>query len=302
VLCLRARKNAENNQPHADQVVAAFPSACIFVHLRLPLYSNSEDGLRVIADMPTPPDEIAPGYRFNAELSPGTYRCVGPDGRLWVLKRLDDDCLHAGGLHPAIRDRLARVRELPHARVATLAAVVRGTDGPYLVWAFVQGQPIDPARLSADRFPAVARGLASAVETLHARGLVHGSLTAGNVILSPAGDVWLTHLSPYLWDDPADDVRAVLDLLRPAADGLSLPLPDLADGVPTQPLRELAAGGPSRPPPAERDGPRHARRSLLGAAAVAVLAIAAAGFIARWAARSAAHADPATSRPEVRQP
>ena len=155
-------------------------------------------------------DEIAPGYRSEVELSPGTQRCVDPTGRRWVLKRVPDDCLYAGGLHPAIRERLARVRELAHARVATLAGVVRGHgDAAWLVWRFVDGVSLDRAEAS----PAVASRLAGAVRTLHARGLVHGAITAGNVIVTPAGDVWLTHLSPYLWDDPAVDSAAAAELL-----------------------------------------------------------------------------------------
>jgi len=237
--------------------------------------------------MPTGADEIAPGYRSEAELSPGTHRCVGPDGRTWVLKRLPDDCLHAGGLHPAIRERLARIRELPHARVATLAGVVRGTDpaAAFLVWAFVDGQPIDRADLLAEGFAAAVRGLASAVETLHARGLVHGGLTAGNVILTPAGDVWLTHLSPYLWDDPAEDVRAVLALVGSTVGATVQPLPDADGGVATDTaLRTLAAAGALPCQPVARAGhPRRHRNALLSAAAVAIGSALAAWAVARWA-------------------
>jgi hypothetical protein len=241
--------------------------------------------------MPTGADEVAPGYRSEAELSPGTHRCVGPDGRTWVLKRLPGDCLHAGGLHPAIRERLARIRELPHARVATLAGVVRGTDpaAAFLVWAFVDGQPIDRAEILPAGLPNIVRGLASAVETLHARGLVHGGLTAGNVILTPAGDVWLTHLSPYLWDDPAEDVRAVLDVVRPIAGRLSLPLPDVSDAAPSAVLREWAAGASASPKSMRDDGsPRARRSSLLAAVGLAIAAAAVAAAVASWAARPGA--------------
>ena len=237
--------------------------------------------------MPTPSDDIAPGYRVELGLSPGSFRCASPDGRLWVLKRLPDDCLYAGSLHPAIRDRLARIRELPHARVATLAGVVRGTDAPHLIWAHVDGRPLNAADVSPERFPALARDLASAVELLHARGLVHGGLTASNVILSPAGHVWLTHLSPYLWDDPAEDVRAVDELLRPLAGRLRIPFPPLLDRPPAAALRELASGGSTPLQSDVDDRPRRAR-PLWPAAAVAVAAIIGATAIAIRASRTTA--------------
>ncbi len=222
---------------------------------------------------------IAPGYHADAELSPGSYRCADDLGRRWVLKRLPDDCRHGDGIHPAIRERLARVRELAHARAATLATVVRGTDGAYLVWTHVDGRSLDQVTPTVDTFPALARGLASAVETLHARGLVHGALTPGNVIVAPAGDVWITHVSPYLWANPADDVRAVADLLRPLASALSLPLPDAADD-----LHDLANRWSAPPAPPVADPEPH-RRSLWAALAVAGLAVAAAMAIAHWAKR-----------------
>jgi hypothetical protein len=223
--------------------------------------------------------DIAPGYALDAELSPGTFRCLDPAGRRWVLKRLPDDCRHADGIHPAIRERLARVRDVAHARVATLATVVRGAGDPYLVWAHVDGTPLDQLTPTPDQFPPLARNLASAVETLHARGLVHGALTPGNVIVTPAGDVWLTHVSPYLWTDPADDARAVADLLRPIAAALSLPPPD-----PSDTLQDLAHRW-STPPefPAEADAPD--RRPLWAAVAVTLVAVALAVTLARWAQR-----------------
>ncbi len=240
-----------------------------------------------------PTDEIAPGYRPDADPSPAGVPCVTADGRRWVLKPLPADCLHGDAIHPAIRERLARVRELPHARVATLAGVVRGTaGGAHLVWAWVDGLPWDRADVPAARFPAVARQLATAVETLHARGLVHGGLTPGNVIVTPAGDVWLTHVSPYLWADPADDVRAVVELLRPPTAALGLPPPDVADPPPAAALHDLAgrwAPGSTAAPPAVNG---HGRRSLWAAAAVAALAAVTAVGVARWAVRSSARPSP----------
>jgi hypothetical protein len=46
-------------------------------------------------------------------------------GRQVVLKKLDDDCLLDGQLHPSIKLRLERVRELPVRCVANFLGVER---------------------------------------------------------------------------------------------------------------------------------------------------------------------------------
>ena len=57
-----------------------------------------------------------------------------------VRKRLDDDCLLDGQLHPSIRQRLERVRELPLTGVANLIGVEKNNAGvAELVWQFVTG-------------------------------------------------------------------------------------------------------------------------------------------------------------------
>src|SRR5947209_12714971 len=84
------------------------------------------------------------GYGVERTLVPGqSWLACAPGGRRVVLKALDEDCLWKGQLHPNIRDRLARVRELAHAGVANLYGVER--DGPltYLVWEHVPGDTLD---------------------------------------------------------------------------------------------------------------------------------------------------------------
>src|SRR4051812_22908108 len=71
--------------------------------------------------------EIA-GYTIVEELPPAQpFLALAHGNRQVVLKPIAPDCLvvrPAGvKLHPSIRDRLARVRELAHARVANLHGV-----------------------------------------------------------------------------------------------------------------------------------------------------------------------------------
>jgi tRNA A-37 threonylcarbamoyl transferase component Bud32 len=94
------------------------------------------------------------------------------------------------------------VRELPVKCVANLIGVERDDAGvPQLVWEFVPGVPLADVR-DAD-WLRLSREVVLAVQSLHAAGIVHGAIHAGNVILDDAdGDVRLTHVSPLLYNDP----------------------------------------------------------------------------------------------------
>lgn len=134
-----------------------------------------------------------------------------------VRKRLADDCLLHGELHPSIAERLARVREVPSPNAANLLAVERDEQGIWLVWENIPGITLQEF-LSASRSQSerehVARDLKRAVGSLHAHGIVHGAIHARNVILDPRGKLRLTHISPLLFSDPLDDERAVQQLVE----------------------------------------------------------------------------------------
>lgn len=303
------------------------------------------------------PGEIC-GYPVDSVLSAGgedglppTYFAIGPGGRGVVLKPLERDCVlkGKGTLHPSIRERLSRVRELALAGVANLygverdrppdgngngAAAARGAGSAaapgqaWLIWEYVPGQTFDDYATSPGRTPrevaVAARELILTVESLHLQGIVHGSIRSGNVIVTPGGSVRLTHVSPLLYNDPAEDTRCVIDLLlrtmrrrreersamgrllSQAADAMAGPGPTLRapadpDGQAT--LRQLGArlaglieargqspaGSQGREARRTEAGPR--RRALLGAAAM--LLAGAAGAFALWYA---------VGRPEIPVP
>jgi hypothetical protein len=163
------------------------------------------------------PSEIG-GYRILRTVLPDqSWLGVAPGGRQVVLKTLDEDCLWKGQLHPNIKDRLARVRELAHSGVANLYGVQRDGALTYLVWEFTQGQTFAERAASPScgqrDFLLLARELVLAVEMMHARGIVHGTLKASNVIIDLDNRVVITHVSPLLYSEPTDDVRAVIELL-----------------------------------------------------------------------------------------
>src|SRR6266576_985675 len=88
------------------------------------------------------PSEIG-GYRVLRTLVVDqSWLGSAPGGRRVVLKTLDEDCLWKGQLHPNIKDRLGRVRELAHSGVANLYGVERDGGLTYLVWEYVPGSTL----------------------------------------------------------------------------------------------------------------------------------------------------------------
>jgi serine/threonine protein kinase len=218
---------------------------------------------------------------------------AGGAGRTLVLKTLDEDCIWKGQLHPNVRDRLARVRELAHSGVANLYGVERDAGLTYLVWDFVFGETLEDAATAKTQsqrdFLRLARDLVLAVETLHARGIVHGSLKPSNVIVTADGRVVLTHISPLLYSDPADDVEAVVLLLGGLAERrgesdspLARMLADV-DGREITPRRlatRIAAlidaretAGPGAVEADRSVAQRVRRRAMIGATATGVLSL-----------------------------
>jgi hypothetical protein len=158
------------------------------------------------------------GYEILRTLLPDqSWLASAPGGRLMVLKTLDEDCLWKGQLHPNVKDRLGRVRELAHSGVANLYGVERDSGLAYLVWEYVAGETLEERAGSKGcgqrDLMVLARELVLAVEMLHARGIVHGALKASNVVVDPEGRVILTHVSPLLYTEPGEDVSQVVGLL-----------------------------------------------------------------------------------------
>lgn len=152
-----------------------------------------------------------------------SYLAVGPGGRGVVLKKLDSECLLPSGLHPSVRDRLSRVRELAHAGVANLFGVERDGDDAYLMWEYVDGVRFDfyaGANHSPKEVASLARELVLAVELLHMQGIVHGALIGSNVIITFGSSVRLTHISPLIYSDPQVDIECIWNLLEDAAEQL----------------------------------------------------------------------------------
>jgi hypothetical protein len=169
-------------------------------------------------DFESPPvsvQDAGDAYSLLQTLTAGrTFLCTDVSSNIVVLKRLDDDCLHRRQLHPSIKERLAKVRELPHARLATLRGVERWRGMACRVWTWLDGETWDDwVAKPLDNFGTLASALVEAVEALHEMGIVHGNLHGRNVIVRPDRQVWLTDVSPYLYTDYAADIAAVIRML-----------------------------------------------------------------------------------------
>lgn len=201
-----------------------------------------------------PPQQFG-DYRVERALTPGqSFLCVSSTGRKLVLKALEEDCLLRGRLHPSIADRLKRVCELAHPGVANLHGVERFRrdpsptcgEGTYLVWEYVEGKPADEyvaGMTSPAELAVLAREIAVAVESLHALGIVHGQIHAGNVIIDGCGRVRLTHVSPLLYDDPANDVHDTVAMLE----HLIAKRPEWRDSATSRAIAAAAADIPPLP-------------------------------------------------------
>jgi hypothetical protein len=160
-----------------------------------------------------PPHELC-GYAVVEVLAANaTFLAIGPGGRGITLKKLDPDCLHNGLLHPDVRDRLSRIRELAHPGVANLIGVGKEGDAAWLIWEYAEGKPFaqyaaEHCRSSRD-LAILVRELVLTVDSLHTQGIVHGSLQSGNIIVAPDGSIRLTHVSPLLYTEPSDDAEAI---------------------------------------------------------------------------------------------
>jgi serine/threonine protein kinase len=236
---------------------------------------------------PLPPDTIC-GYTVLRSLSPQTYIALADGGRQVFLKPLDPDCLLQGQLHPSIKERLARVRELALKSAANLHGVERDQPGVFLVWEFIDGATLESyaPSLAPLQLIALMREVVLSVEALHQVGIVHGAIHARNIIVDPTGRPRLTHISPLLFHDPAVDEKAISLMLAKLIDDRHDIDASLRVGLhQSLSLRQLAArlvtadAAPSERSAIDAEDRRRRRGMLLMAVFVAVLGILTAAVV-----------------------
>ncbi|HJK98867.1 MAG TPA: serine/threonine-protein kinase, partial [Polyangiaceae bacterium LLY-WYZ-14_1] len=161
--------------------------------------SSLDELLRALAAAPDlPPADPWIGARLGPlELQEALG--AGADGRVYrarddrlgrdVAVKILDPGLGADARERALREARA-VAAIDHPTVVSVFDVGEQDGVGYVVTALAQGRPLVapcPPRQVAALCAAVAEGLAH----LHARGVAHGDLTAGNVLCTPEGQVKL---------------------------------------------------------------------------------------------------------------
>jgi hypothetical protein len=185
---------------------------------------------------PGDPAAVGP-HRLLARLGQGgmgtVFLAVSPDERAVAVKVLRDAVVDADARR-RFRHELEALRRVrgPHL-VEVLDADVEA-DLPYLATRFVPGRRLDElvgeqGPLAPEPLRVLARGLADALATLHAAGVVHRDLTPGNVLV-------------------VDGSPQVIDLgLATAADVTALTRTGVVIGTPGYLAPEQVTGGAVTP-------------------------------------------------------
>ncbi|MFI6518899.1 serine/threonine-protein kinase [Spirillospora sp. NPDC050679] len=135
-------------------------------------------------------------YTLVARLGEGgmgvVYLGHGPDGRRVAVKLIQPDLAADADYRARFHDEVRHARQV--ASFCTAAVLDHGeADGrPYLVTEYVEGTPLSRhikrhGPLPPDTLHGVALGVAAALATIHAAGLVHRDLKPANVLLSISG-------------------------------------------------------------------------------------------------------------------
>ncbi|MQY19229.1 serine/threonine-protein kinase [Nocardia macrotermitis] len=135
-------------------------------------------------------------YRLLRRLGEGgmgeVLLAVGPDGRLVAVKRVHAHLIEQEDFLPRFRREVQASARVSGAFTAAVVDYDVESENPWLASVFVPGVPLDRAvekygPLSVDAIHALALGLATALQAIHATGLVHRDLKPANIILAADG-------------------------------------------------------------------------------------------------------------------
>jgi Protein tyrosine and serine/threonine kinase len=236
-------------------------------------------------------------YRIERELGAGSILARESNGRRVVLKMLEADCLLKGQLHPMIKDRLGRVREIAHLGVANLHGAQREGEKAFLVWEFVEGKTLEEflrgVELDKKKRAELAMEVVLAVEGLHSLGIVHGGIHLRNVIVNQRSEVKLTHVSPLLYHEESVDISALQVLIREM--GVEIAHQQTVSAIAGELMRIVRPGVGAEMEGkgvGGGEGVRLRRVALIGAVVAAVIGVVVAWII--WK-KAVGQAEPATA-------
>ncbi|WP_066641147.1 serine/threonine-protein kinase [Serinicoccus hydrothermalis] len=161
------------------------------------------------------------------------WRAEDDRGREVAIKVLRPHIAHDEGARARLRREVTTLARVHHPQVASVIDADVDGPAPYIVTDFVPGRPLDvvieeQGPLGREALLRLARGLAGALQAIHALGIVHRDLKPGNVLLVGEGD----NLEPVVIDfgiaQVADDVRLTSTGLVMGTPGYLSP--ELVDG------------------------------------------------------------------------
>lgn len=149
---------------------------------------------------------IAGRYRVERQIGAGGM------GSVWLATDTESgEAVAVKQAHPGQRpaDREVRIaRDLRHPRIVAQYDAVLDNGESWLVMQYVPSRDLAAViaadgRLLPDRVAHLGGQLAEALQVLHARGVVHGDVSPGNVLITDSGDAMLTDfgVARAIWSD-----------------------------------------------------------------------------------------------------
>ncbi len=147
------------------------------------------------------PGDVLDRFRIVEAIGHGAfsdvYLATDPQGRRVVLKCPHEALLGDVSAFDRFRREIEIVRRLDHPGIQRAFDEGEARSRPYLVLEYVEGKTLrsvlrERGRLPVDEAVEIARQLAAAMASAHARGIYHRDLKPENVLITPEGRVVVT--------------------------------------------------------------------------------------------------------------
>ena len=141
------------------------------------------------------PQNIGP-HRLLARLGTGgmgrVYLARTPDDHLCALKVVKEDLAHDSQFRARFAREIRTAQRVHGPFTPSVVDADPDAEAPWMATEYVPGPTLKEAVFQGGVFPepslrVLALGLARALETIHAAGLMHRDLKPGNILLSPRG-------------------------------------------------------------------------------------------------------------------
>ncbi|WP_156200647.1 serine/threonine-protein kinase [Actinotalea caeni] len=185
---------------------------------------------------PAPARRAVGGYELVRVLGSGgmgtVYEAIDADGRSVALKLLHPAFSTDDAARERLRREVATLHRVRGARVARVLDAEADSDEAFVVTELIDGESLDHSirthgPMDAEELCDLAEGLATALEQIHAVGVVHRDMKPGNVMLTDDGPVVID----FGISQVADDARLTQTGLVTGTPGYVDPQV-LAGGVP----------------------------------------------------------------------